>query len=171
MEYEDYLFVPIKRLGTLIGDKGKVKRLIEQTTGVKIKINSDTGEVTLIRKDDNAPKALDANACIKAIAVGFPSKIALQLLKEGFSVKVIDLNDLVKNEKALERQKARLIGKQGTAKKQLEKYTRTKISIYEDMVGILGGFDEVESASEAIVKLCSGTPHGDVYKTLRKRNR
>ncbi|MCD4740069.1 KH domain-containing protein [archaeon] len=170
MDYEEYLFVPKERIGVLIGEKGRTRQAIEKKTGVKIEIDSETGEVNLERSEKtDALKALQAREVIKAIARGFSPERALKLLQDDYYLKVIDLEEYIGSERALARQKARLIGTDGKARRFLEKTTNTEISVYGKSVAIIGDLKEVELAAEAITRLVSGSPHGKVYKFIGKK--
>ena len=170
MDYEEYLFVPKERIGVLIGEKGTTRNAIERYTGVKIEIDSETGEVNLERSDKtDAVKALQAREVVKAIAQGFSPKKAFKLLQEDYYLRVIDLEEIVGTDRALARQKARLIGTGGKARRFLEKATNTEISVYGKNAAVIGQLKEVEIAAEAIARLVTGSPHGKVYRFIEKQ--
>ena len=169
MEYEEIILVPHERLGVLIGEDGKTKQMIEDRMGFKLEINSKTGEVLVKRGEDDAGMALKAVDIVKAIARGFSPEHALALLAEDIYLRIVELEDLVRNDKDLIRQRARLIGSGGKARKMLEEYTGAHISIYGKTVAIIGTAEDVALAAEAVAKLATGTPHGDVYKEIKKR--
>ncbi|MCD6522282.1 MAG: RNA-processing protein [Candidatus Diapherotrites archaeon] len=172
MEYEDYLFVPKERIGVLIGEKGEIKKEIEKKANVILHINSKTGEVNVERDEDTDPvMAMKAEDVIKAIARGFNPKIAMKLFEEGYYLEILDLRDYLNSKKAIERQKARIIGAKGKARKTLEDLTGASISIYGKTVAVIGKEEEVQLAVDAIEKLLSGTPHGDVYRAVQIRRR
>ena len=50
----------------------------------------------------------------------------------------------------------------------LERLTGTRISIYGKTAAIIGAFDDVERAKEAIEKLVGGFSHRSVYEFLEK---
>ena len=169
MDYFEIVLVPQERLGALIGERGKTKRLIEERTGLKIEIDSKTGEVKIKRTGENAGMALKARDTVQAIAHGFPPEEALELLSDDVYFREVDLQGLVRNDRDLVRQRARLIGTKGKARHMLEEYTGTHIRVESKTVSIIGGAQEVELAAEAIGKLATGTPHGDVYKDIQRR--
>ena len=169
MNYEEVVLVPHERLGVVIGEKGITKKMIEDRSGLELQINSKTGEVKIERNDENASIALKTIDIIVAIARGFSAEQAINLLNDDIYLKVIHLPEIVRNEKDLARQRARLIGTKGKARHMLEEYTGTHISIYGKTVAIIGDAEAVELAAEAVVKLAGGTPHGDVYKEIQKR--
>jgi len=169
MEYEETILVPHERLGVLIGENGTTKKLIEERTGLELQIDSKTGEVTVERTDETASMAMKAEDIVMAIARGFSAERAMELLSDDIYLKVIHLPELVRNEKDLARQRARLIGTKGKARHMLEEYTGTHISIYGKTVAIIGDAESTELAAEAVVKLVGGTPHGDVYREIQRR--
>ncbi|MCK4327461.1 MAG: RNA-processing protein [Candidatus Diapherotrites archaeon] len=169
MDYEEIVLVPQERLGALIGEQGKTKKLIEERTGLNLEIDSKTGEVRIKRTDENASMALKAVDVVKAIALGFPLGDALELLSDDIYLREVELRDLVRNDKDLLRQRARLIGTKGKARHMLEEYTGTHISIQGKTVAIIGDAMAVELAAESVAKIATGTPHGDVYKDIQKK--
>ncbi len=170
MEYKAYIFVPKDRIGALIGKKGKVKKKIEELTGVKININSGTGEVDIVYDEDHGPEAMKAKNIVTAIARGFSPEKAQKLASDDYYLEVINLPDLVgKSRNALIRQRARVIGTQGRARKMLEDLTGTDISVYGKTVSIIGPLENVEIAKDAIQMLVNGAKHGDVYKYIQRR--
>lgn len=171
MDYEDVILVPHERLGALIGDNGKTKRLIEERTGIRLEIDSKSGEVKIVRNEKNASEALNAMEIVKAIARGFSPEHAMALISDDVYLQVIDLEAITRNDKDLERQKARIIGEGGKARRMLEEATGAKICVYGKTVAIIGDAGAAELAAEAITALAGGTPHGDVYKAMRKRQR
>jgi len=169
MDYVETVLVPQERLGVLIGEHGKTKKLIEERTGLNLEIDSKTGEVKIKRTDENAAAALRATDVVKALARGFSPEQSLELLSDDIYLRIVELQDIVRNDKDLIRQRARLIGTKGKARHMLEEYTGTHIVIYGKTVAIIGDAESVELAADAVVKIAGGTPHGDVYKGIQKR--
>jgi len=169
MDYFDSILVPHERLGVLIGEAGKTRKLIEAKTGIKMEVDSESGEVRVKRTDETAAAALKALDIIRAIARGFSPEHALELLREDIYLKVIDLEELVRNERSVARQRARLIGTEGKARRMLEERTGARISIYGNTVAIIGDAESVDVASEAVAKIATGMPHGNVYREIQRR--
>ncbi len=170
MEFKTYLIVPKDRIGVLIGKSGKVREKIEKLTGVKLDINSKTGEVDILYDENSAENALKAKNIVQAIARGFSPENALLLASDDYYLVTVNIQDIVgKSRNALIRQRARVIGTQGKARKMFETLTGTKVSIYGKTVSIIGPLENVEIAKEGIVMLLNGTPHGDVYKHIQRR--
>ncbi len=170
MNYKVYILVPKDRIGALIGKGGKVKKKIEELTGVKINIDSETGEVDISYDEDHGPGAMKAKSIVNAIARGFSPEKAQKLVSDDYYLEVINLQDILgKSRNALIRQRSRVIGTQGRARKMLEDLTKTDISVYGKTVSIIGPLENVEIAKDAIEMLVNGANHGDVYKYIQKR--
>lgn len=170
MEYEDYLFIQKDRIGILIGEKGEIKKELEKKTGVKIEIDSKTGEITIERDEKvNPENALKVKNVIKAISRGFSPEKAFKLLEDDYYLRIIDLEELTSTEKQRMRQRARVIGTKGKARKHLEKITGTYISVYGNTVSIIGELEDTELAVQAITKLVKGSPHGRVYRFVERK--
>ncbi len=149
--------VPEDRIAVIIGHNGKTRRSIEQKTRTKIKV-SDSVEI--------AGEALDvmtAENIVRALGRGFSPENALDLLDEENTMTMIDLP---KNDAASRRIKSRLIGTNGKCRRNIESLTKTKISIYGRTIGIIGKYDDVDLAGDAIRRLIKGISHKDVYAYL-----
>ncbi|HDI10387.1 MAG TPA: RNA-processing protein [Euryarchaeota archaeon] len=171
-DYREYLRIPRERVGLVIGEGGKVKKEIERLTSTKITVSSD-GEVIIEPKGElDDPLAVwKARDVIRAIARGFSPEKAMDIVKKDLVLEIINLEEFLSTRKAIMRQKARVIGREGKAKAKIEETTGTSISIHGKTVSIIGQPEEVELAREAIIKLLRGSPHGSVYKYLERRKR
>ncbi|AAM01728.1 KH domain-containing protein [Methanopyrus kandleri] len=167
--------IPKDRIGVLIGKDGETKRYIEEKTGVELRIDSKTGEVE-IRPTERVKDPLDlikAKECVLAIGRGFSPERAFRLLREeDASLEVIDLYELVgRNPKALERQRARIIGREGRTRQLIEELSGADVSIRGKTVALIGTPRQLQIARKAIEMLASGAPHGRVYRFLEDQRR
>lgn len=172
---EEEIRIPRDRVGVLIGKKGKTRRRLERIADVKIKVDSKTGEVTVKGGKDTDPITfMRLMKVIKAIGRGFDPDTALKLLQDDYYLEVINLREYL-NRNAIRRQKARLIGTKGSARKKLETLTDTDIRIYGDTVSIIGDYESVNLAKRAVSRLAiEGSPHSVVFRELeleRKRKK
>jgi len=151
--------IPEERIPVLIGNNGKTKKKIEMLTKTNIFVDE---EITI---DGDAINLLTAENIVKAIGRGFSPEAALELTDEEVCLAVIPLP---KNKKELKRLKSRLIGTHGKCRRNIETLTKTKISIYGKTVSVIGSYDDVERATDAIEKLISGISHKNVYKFLER---
>jgi len=166
-----YLRIPMERVGVLIGKGGETKREIEERTGVKIEVNSETGEVQIISYEDPA-EVLRAMNIIRAIGRGFSPERAFKLLEdELMSLDIIDLSEYARNRNDLERIKGRIIGRGGRTREIMEELTEALISVYGKTVAIIGYPEQIQIVRRAIMMLVDGAPHGAVYAYLERMRR
>ncbi len=162
---EDIISIPFDRMGAVIGKDGITRKEIEKKTDVKIRLNSKNGEAIITRKiyGDTA-KSILAKDVIKAIAIGFAPEKALKLLEDNIYLDVIYLSGAARNNKDLERMKARIIGRNGKSREKIAKKTQTNIVIYDESVAIIGRAEDITFAREAIERIVKGAPHSAVFK-------
>ncbi|WP_297469746.1 KH domain-containing protein [Thermococcus sp.] len=174
-EQEEFVRIPRERIAVLIGKKGKTKREIEERTGTKIEVDSETGEVFITStKDTRDPLAVwKARDVVLAIGRGFSPERAFRLFNEGEILEVVNLTDIVVgNEKnALPRVRGRIIGRKGRTREIIEEMSGADVSVYGKTVAIIGNPIQVEVARTAIEKLARGSPHGVVYRYLERRKK
>ncbi len=157
------ILIPKARVPVIVGRNGKTKRLLEKKTNTKLFISE---EITI---EGEAIDVMTAENVIKAIGRGFSPDAALELLDED---KVLYVLQLPASDKEMKRIKSRIIGTGGMARRNLERLTDTRISVYGKTVSIIGYYDDADAAKEAVEKLIKGSMHRNVYKflELRKKN-
>ena len=159
------LKIPKERVGVLVGKNGDIKKLIQRSTNTKLFIDKE-GDVII---QGEGVGVYDANLVVKAIGRGFNPSIALNLLKDDFSLEIINIKDFTgKSERKFTRIKARLIGRSGGARTVLEKLTNTDISIYGKTVSIIGNVENVGVARQGVETLLRGAPHNNAYKYVER---
>lgn len=158
-----YLKIPLERISVLIGEHGGVKRQIESKTKTKIEI-----EDTSVTVEGEPIGEWMAKDMVLAIGRGFNPEIALRLLDENNALEIINLKDFANSENAIARLKGRIIGESGRAKRTIEEVTETSISVYGKSIGIIGAYDDVAAAKEAIGMLIRGAKHASVYRFLER---
>lgn len=160
------------RIGVLIGTRGEIKKKIEETFKVKLKIDNRRGEVTVYADETVPPlELMKLRNIIQAIGYGFNPEKALLLLDENYMLDVIDLKEKAKSKSDLKRIKARIIGENGRARKSLEELTEAYISVHDRYVAIIGTYEQVKLAREAIEMLIEGRMHATVYKYIKREKR
>ena len=159
--------IPKARVAVLLGVKGKTKRKIEKITNIKLKINSQEGEVEI---SGESLEVYQTEPIIKAIARGFNPMVALTLIDEENCFELIDIKQYSGgSKKKIERMKSRLIGEKGRCRKTIEDIADVKLSIFGKTVGIIGKIENVHLARIAVQDILRGAPHGPVYKKLEER--
>ncbi|MBW2978276.1 KH domain-containing protein [Candidatus Woesearchaeota archaeon] len=169
-EYGYELRIPKDRIAVLIGKKGEIKKLVEEETKTKIKIDSKEGDVFISGED--ALGLFNSREVIKAIGRGFNPEVAMLLLKGDYTLEIIDIKDFAgKNKNTTIRLKGRVIGESGKSRKTVEDLTECYISVYGKTIGLIGEPENVTVARRAVEDILKGSPHGNVYKWLEKRRR
>jgi ribosomal RNA assembly protein len=156
---KDFIRIPERRIGVLIGNGGSLKRQIEEKTRTRLFVDDS------IEIEGEAVDVMTVKSVVKAIGRGFSPESAMKLLDEENTLYTIDLPS---DRNSLSRVKSRLIGTRGKARKNIERMTNTRISIYGKTVCIIGSHDNVESARVAIERLVGGSPHKNVYRLISR---
>jgi RNA-binding protein PNO1 len=117
-----------------------------------------------------SPRALPHTSAPPRPGAGFAVGDAVALLRlddlyvECFEVK--DVKQTLKGEH-MARGIGRMAGKGGKTKFTIENATRTRIVIADTHVRILGSYQNIKTARDAICALIMGSPPGKVYTRLR----
>lgn len=168
----EYVKIPKDRVGALIGKDGSVKTDIEKRLSVKLDINTDEGFATVENAGGDILAEWKARDIIRAVARGMNPEKALRLCSDDYVLELIELADVVgRSDKAITRQKGRLIGEGGKTREYLEEMTGAYVSIYGKTVALVGVPEEVGLAKEIIMMIATGIPHGVAYKVLQRKRR
>ena len=171
METKVSVTIPLDRLGVLIGKEGSTKSKIEQAFKAQLIIESENGIVAIVPSvtSDDPTTILRARDVVVAIARGFSPERALKLVDDDIVLDIIDLRETFgKNERDIARLKGRVIGREGKIRRLIEEMTNAQVSVYGHTIAMLGEFETVTAAREAIELLLKGKQHSTVYKLLRK---
>lgn len=163
--------IPLERMGVLIGREGSTKANIEDAFNAQLHIQSQSGVVEIVPREGSADPTtiLRARDAVLAIARGFSPDRALKLTDDDIVLDIIDLRETFgKNERDIARLKGRVIGREGKIRRLIEEMTDAKVSVYGHTIAILGQYETVTAAREAIELLLKGKQHSTVYKLLRK---
>ncbi|WGI17490.1 KH domain-containing protein [Methanonatronarchaeum sp. AMET-Sl] len=167
-ENKDYVKIPNDRIGVLIGKEGSTKKDIESRTGVKLKIDSEDGNVQIDREDADPLLGWKTSKVVRAIGRGFTPEKATKLLEDQKVLQVLDITNYAKTKKSRKRLKGRVIGKKGKTRNLLEEISGTNISIYGKTVSCIGKPERVTATIEAIEMILNGAPHGHAYRFLKE---
>ena len=166
--------IPQERVGVLIGENGEVRRRVEETFRVTLKIDSETGNVDVAQQSQvgDAFSLLKARDVVTAIGRGFSPQRAIALRDEDAILDVIDLREVFgRNDSDIARIKGRVIGRQGKTRNMLEELTKTHVSVYGHTISTIGDYESASTAREAIMMLIEGKQHSTIYKFLRQKRR
>lgn len=143
----------------------KNKKAIENKLKVKL---TNKGRLVFIEGPGNE----EYLACkiIEAIDLGFSLERAFLILNEENIFQTLNLKDLTKR-KDLYRIRARLIGTEGRAIKNLSNLTECAIELKDNTIGIIGDSESVEEAIIALTSIIQGSKHSHVYTRLEREKK
>ncbi|MBA7712847.1 hypothetical protein ES703_121837 [subsurface metagenome] len=170
----DILKIGKNRIAVLIGTDGKIKKEIEEKLGVKINLDSNTGDCEVLPKlDDPNYKPLNvytAQKVVNAINRGFNPIKTMKLLEEDYDLEVFNLFSILgRSEKHIKRVKGRIIGRNGEMRKAIERFTECYVSVYGKTVSVIAVYENLQIARKAINMLIKGMPHHVVLKFLENK--
>jgi ribosomal RNA assembly protein len=170
-----FVRIPKERVGVLVGPDGKVKSHIEEKLMVSLNVNSEYGDVNIILGDDAAdPSVLfRARDVVTAIGRGFAPERAFRLVRDEDAVlDVVDLRQIFgRSESDIKRVKGRIIGMQGKTRRLIEELSGADVVVYGHTIGIIGTFEQANTARTAVQMLIDGCQHHSVYRYLAKKRR
>jgi ribosomal RNA assembly protein len=170
-----FVRIPKERVGVLIGPEGKVKRYIEEHLQVKLEIESEGGGVGIMmdEKSTDPSLLLRAKDLVTAVGRGFAPDQAFRLIRsEETAFDLIDLRVIFGNSDSdMRRIKSRIIGMNGKTRHTIEELTEADMVVYGHTVGLIGTFEQVDTARNAVQMIIQGSEHHTVYNFLQKRRR
>jgi len=144
----------------------KIINDLERFANVKIVVDEKSKNIRVIPNAGNVYDALKVINVIKAINYGFKVEDALKLLSDDYRLEVIELKEYARNPEEMRRLKGRVIGEDGKTKRIIQQYTNVSLQIGDNYIAILGGYEQVEIAKNAVVMLMEGRQHSTVYRYL-----
>jgi ribosomal RNA assembly protein len=169
VEQKTFIRIPRDRVGVLIGPQGRNKKRIEAAFQVNLTVDSETGNIEITPQPDQTDVSVlfTVRNISQAIGRGFSPKRAMTLLNEDQDILIIDLEEYVGTSRnALSRVKGRIIGKEGKSRALLEELTGCIMSVYGGTVAMIGSYEMLPVAREAVEMLINGAFHKTVWNHL-----
>jgi ribosomal RNA assembly protein len=170
-----FVRIPKERVGVLIGPEGKVKHEIEERMQVKLEIESEAGGVGIILDENSTDPSLllRAKDVVTAVGRGFSPDQAFRLIRNEENIfDLIDLRVIFGNSDSdMRRIKSRIIGMNGKTRHTIEELTEADMVVYGHTVGLIGTFEQVDTARNAVQMIIQGSEHHTVYNFLQKKRR
>ena len=162
------------RIAVLIGKNGETKEKVEKKLGVKIDLDSKTGDCEIKQILDvpnyNPLNIYTAKKIVNAINRGFNPIKAMKLLDDTYDLEIFNLLTILgKSPKRIKRVKGRIIGRGGEMRKAIERYAECYVSIYGKTVSIITDYENLQIARKALNMLINGMPHHTVLKFLEDK--
>jgi RNA-binding protein PNO1 len=132
----------------------------ERKRAIDLRLSPESEDVGAIQK---------AADFVKAYCLGFDVEDALSLLRlEDLYLDTFEIKDVkILHGDNLSRAVGRIVGKDGKTKFTIENTSRTRIVVADTKIHILGSFQNIRVARDAIVSLIMGSSPGKVYSKLR----
>jgi len=170
-----FVRIPKERVGVLIGPEGKVKRDIEERLMVELQIESEAGGVNILlnAKAQDPSILFRAKDVVTAVGRGFSPEQAFRLIRNEDAIfDFVDLRIIFdRSESDIRRVKSRIIGMNGKTRRTIEELTEADVVVYGHTVGMIGTFEEVDAARNAVQMIIQGSQHHTVYSYLQKKRR
>lgn len=137
---------------------------IQERTHTRIRVSKE-GEVDL---EGEVEGLLLASNVLRAVSRGFSIQSALILLDENLQFAVVPVDG---SEKTVRRLLSRVIGRNGNAKRNIERLAEVQMVVYGKTVAIIGSAEGAARAADAVEDLLEGRKHSYVWAKLEKRKR
>ncbi len=156
-----------KQIALFTKNNRALLRQVEKRGGVSVELKDGYAEI-----EGEGGADWIAEQVLKALAAGFPQLAAYKLFEDDYYLEALSLQDAFRrNEKLVERYKARVIGAEGKAKRTIEHFSGAWLSIPGDEVLFLGRFDDIKLAREAVLRLLEGQNHSSVFHYLEREDK
>jgi len=158
----DSVVMPERRMATLRRDK-KLLQKLEELSDVHV----DVRDGVTFEADDSI-MGMRVKQVLTAFGRGFAMEEALNLLDEEQELCMVEITDYARSANRLTDLKGRVIGREGKSKNVIERFTGTRIVVQGKTVGIIGRWQNVQVAREAVCMLLDGHKHGTVFRYLEE---
>jgi len=162
------------RIAVVIGHEGETKKEIESKLGVRINLDSKSGECEIL-PDINSPNYTPLNVytaqkIINAINRGFNPIKAMKLMEETFELEIFNLFTILgKSENRIKRIKGRIIGRNGEMRIAIERFAESFLSVYGKTASLIADYENLQVSRKAVSMLINGMPHHVVLKFLEDK--
>lgn len=165
------IIIPPNRMTPLKTNWIKIYTPLVEQMKLQVRMNTKSKTVELRASTNTIDNGILQKGVdfVRAFAFGFDVEDAIAILRlddlyiDSFEIK--DVKTL--NGDHLSRAIGRLAGKDGKTKFAIENASRTRIVLADTHIHILGTFQNIKIAKDALVSLIMGSPPGKVYNHLR----
>ena len=155
--------IPEERVGVLIGEGGETREEFEDLTDCELVVENNVARI-----DGEPLDEMNAQKVVKAIGRGFAPDKAFRLVERDVALYIIDISEYASTSNSRDRLKGRVIGRDGEARRHIEKMTEVDICIYGKTIGMIGKAENIQVAQQAVTMLLNGSSHSTAYNYLEK---
>ena len=148
-------------------DAAEQKKFIDAINKAGVSL-SFKGNLVII-ESKSAVSVLLAKNALTAFNRGFDAKTSLLLLDENYDLAVLNIGNYANSQKRQIGLKGRIIGSRGVIKQRLSNATSCYIKIFGKTVSIIGNYQNLNIAVEAVEMLLNGAKHDRVFLMIDKR--
>ena len=152
------LLVPNDRIRVVMDRK--TKEAIEKDLGVKISFNENLVEI-----NGEGIELFRAKDVVKAIGRGFSPLKAFRLFDDEENLEVVEITGKENKIKII---RSRMIGTNGKTRRLIEKFSGCSISVYGKTISMIGKYEQISIAREAVDMILRGSKHSKVYGFLQQ---
>lgn len=160
----EFVAIPEDRMKILRENILVYNRKLRNFLDVKISVNEDV-EID----GEDALAVMRVKEIVRAFGRGFEFEDALLLVDEEYILEVLNVSDFAKSRNRQVVLKGRIIGTESKVKKLIEKCSGAKIAVYGKTVSIIGKWENLRVAREAVEIILSGSRHSTVFMFLKER--
>lgn len=160
----EFVAIPEDRIKILRENILVYNRKLRSFLDVKVSLNEDV-EID----GEDALAVMRAKEVVRAFGRGFEFEDALLLVDEEYILEVLNVSDFAKSRNRQVVLKGRIIGTESKVKKLIEKCSGAKIAVYGKTVSIIGKWENLRVAREAVEIILSGSRHSTVFMFLKER--
>lgn len=156
-----------KQIAVFTKNNRSLLRQVEKRGGVTIQLKDGYAEI-----EGEGGAEWIAEQVVKALSAGFAPNVAFKLFNDDYYLETLSLQDAFRrHDELVDRYKARIIGTEGKAKKTIETLSGAWLAIPGDDVLLLGTFDDIRMAKEAVLRLLEGLTHSSVFAYLERESK
>ena len=163
---KEFVAIPEERIKILRDKRSLYTRKLRNFFDVQIWVRGDEVEID----GEDSLQVVRTKEILKAFGRGFEFEDALDLADEDFILEIINTSEFSGKSKNRQMElKGRVIGAEGKSKDIIEKYSGAKMVVHGKTVSIIGRWENVRVAKEAVEMLLSGAKHATVFMFLEEK--
>jgi len=162
------LIVPLsKKFFDKFEKNEKILKEAEELTLCNVEIDKQNLRA-IIKAKDLKSDILKMRDFLISLSHGIDEENAFKIIKYDMILYIINLKNIFDSKDDIKRILGRIIGENGKIKQKISEITECSIYIDNSNIVLIGSFEDVEYAKQAIQILVDGSPHSRLFKFLDK---